>query len=141
MTFWAFVLEVGDRITWSTVFFWLMIFLLGWILFRFEKKTEFRIYQFVTTPDGRADKYSLGYIASLLVGTWGMWYLTTTDKLTEWFWTSYIGAFVLGAALKTGAAVAERVKMAQANNPPPQPVEPDVVAEVKTRTTTSTKKK
>lgn len=121
-----------EKPPWASIIFWGLVLHATYMLRRLERAdTTFRIAQFIMTSDGRADKYSLAYCTVLFVGCWGIWYQATHDGITEWLWTSLIGAFVLGAAIKTGASVAERVKMAQVANPaqpdPPANIEQQVV--------------
>lgn len=75
-----------------------------------RRGNKFFLIDFITDANGRADKYSLGYVLILLVGTWVMYYLTLKDRLTEWFVTAFLGAFVIGSIVKTSASVYERTR-------------------------------
>lgn len=109
--------------TWKEhVVLWSLPLAVAWFviaLCREGKKDDssFKIVHLTTTSEGRGDKYSVAYMAMLLVSVWGVWVMILTDKLTEWMWTTAIGAFVVGAVVKTGAAVAARIKGAPEQDP------------------------
>ena len=71
-------------------------------LFRVDRddRNDFKIIQFVTNPDGTGNSASLAYVAALLVSTWALFYLTTHNRLEEWFFAAYIGMFVGGGVLR-----------------------------------------
>lgn len=101
-----------------------------------RKGNKFFLVDFVTDAAGRADKYSLGYVLILCVGCWVMWYLTLHNRLTEWFVTAFLAAFVVGAIAKTGANVFERTRdaTAAANPAPGTSTETTTVAATTTKT-------
>lgn len=94
------------QVDWITLSFPVLVALALLWVYRIDRDpaNKFKVVQFLSHPDGTADKYALAYVLVLLVGTWGVWYMFVTNRLTEWMWTSFIGAFVLGAAWKTAAS-------------------------------------
>lgn len=95
----------------------LIVGYLCWILWKADRgHSTFRLVHFVTDGYGRGDKYSLGYVLIMVVGTWGLWRLIETNNLTEWYWTALLGAFVLGAIAGTAARLTALV---QGKVPPP----------------------
>lgn len=68
------------------------------VLYRLDhNKSKFRVVQFVSNPDGTADKWSLVFIGAFLVSSWGLWQLIDQKALTEWYWNGYLYAFVISA--------------------------------------------
>ncbi len=76
--------------------------------------STFRLVHLVTDAEGRGSKYAVAYICILIVGCWGVWALLLRNLLTEWFWTSLLGVFLLGAMTGTAANVIARIKGANA---------------------------
>ena len=91
-------------VTWSFPALMVLCCIYLWRLER-KKDNQLQMVDFLTGPQGHGDKYSLAFIAALIVSTWGVWVLVLIDKLSEWYFTAYIGGFVLGSAFKTGAQV------------------------------------
>lgn len=74
--------------------------------------------------EDRPDKYAVAFVMSFLVSTWAMVYLTLHDRLTEWFYTAYLGVYVVGALGKTFAMVS-RDNAAQPTSPATPPAVTD----------------
>ena len=93
-------------VTWSfPILMSLCCLYLWWLERKPISDNKLNMVDFITGPQGHGDKYSLAFIAALIVSTWGMWVLVLLDKLSEWYFSAYIGGFVLGSAFKTGAQV------------------------------------
>ena len=45
---------------------------------------------------GKTSHARIAYFVALVVSTWAFAYLTMQDKLTEWFFVAYMGAWVVG---------------------------------------------
>lgn len=58
--------------------------------------TEIDIADLVTT-NGKLDEPKLTRFVAWIVSTWGFVYLITIDKLTEWYFIGYMGAWVMNA--------------------------------------------
>jgi hypothetical protein len=120
---WAlwFLLSDGTLQPWvSSVIFFGLIGIGGVMLFRLDRDptSTFKFYQFLSNKEGQADKYALGYLFALGVSSWGLWFLISHDRLTEWFWNGYIWAFVVGAA---AVGITKAIKAPQPPNEPPPP--------------------
>jgi len=113
------MIKILDNLDVAGLLFILVALAIGAYLWHIdhEKDNKFYLINFVTDANGRADKYSLGYVLILLVGCWIMFYLAIHDRLTEWFVTSFLGAFVIGAIVKTGANAFERTQKSKADTP------------------------
>jgi len=46
--------------------------------------------------NGKTSHARIAYFVALMVSTWAFTYMTMEDKLTEWFMTIYVGAWVIG---------------------------------------------
>lgn len=100
---------LAGKVDWLGVLFIFLVSAFFIRLMQYEKKKKtFILADFVTDATGRADKYGLGYVLVLLVMTWAMWYLAVHDRLTEWYVTLYVGAFVIGSVSKSWIASNER---------------------------------
>lgn len=95
--FTQFLLEVDWM---GGLFLVLMVTFLMWLR-RLDRKGQIVMAEFLKDANGHADKYALAYVFSMLISTFGFWYLLVHRLLTEWYFTAYIGAFVLGAAAKS----------------------------------------
>lgn len=63
--------------------------------------SKFDFAQAFLDADGKTSMARICTFTALAVSTWALVALVQTDKLTEWFFTIYIGAFVLnGTASK-----------------------------------------
>lgn len=120
---------------WQALLFVALTGLAVFYLFRVDqdKKSAFKVIQFVSNPDGTGNSRSLAYVCSLLVSTWAMFYLTTHNRLEQWFFTAYIGVFVAAGVISQGIGAKERTAALNADRPLPEPVLPE------TTTTTATK--
>ena len=87
---------------WQALLFVALVGAIVACLFRVDRdeRNDFKIIQFVTNADGTGNSASLAYVAVLLVSTWAMFYLTTHNRLEEWFFGAYIGMFVGGGVLR-----------------------------------------
>lgn len=85
-------------------------------LFRLDRDpaNSFKLVQFVANQDGTANSASLGYVAALLVGTWLAWYEAINGRMSEWMLTGYLGAFVLGGAVRALIGSRERIALTPA---------------------------
>jgi hypothetical protein len=99
-----------------------MVVAFFYMLYRIDqdRSNTFKLSGLVVDRHGQADKYAIAYILVLLVGSWAIWYEAGNGRLTEWLVSAVIYAFVLGAAFKTGAAVAEAIKGAKKPDNPPK---------------------
>ena len=104
---------------WQAILFLLGVFFVVLYVFKLDadKSTNFRIVHFITDKDGTGNSASLAYVSALLVSTWAMFYLTTHDRLEDWFFTSYIGVFVGGGVIRAHLGSKERIA-AQQQSPP-----------------------
>jgi hypothetical protein len=101
----------------ATVSLPLLMIFFCYLLWRADRShSTFRIIHFLTDGYGRGDKYSLGYVLIMVVGTWGLWRLIENNNLTEWYWTALLAAFVIGAVAGTTARLTALVRGAK---PPP----------------------
>ncbi len=101
-------------------------------LFRLDRDPgiRFRLVHFITDHDGFGNSASLAYVVALLVSTWALFYLTTHNRLEEWFFAGYIGVFVGGGVLR--AAIGSRERTAALTRPA------GATTETTTRSTTVT---
>lgn len=84
--------------------------------------STFKLVHFVTSDTGRGSVYALGYTVLVLVCAWGIWALIVLDRLTEWYLTAVIFAFVLGTLGSTGMRMVQRLRGA----PDPDPAAGDL---------------
>ena len=71
-------------------------------LFKLDRdpRTKFKLVHFITDKNGHGHSGFLAYVVVLLVSTWAMFYLTTHNRLQEWFFVGYISAFVVGGVAR-----------------------------------------
>ena len=104
--------------------------------------STFRMVDFFTDKDGRADKYSLAYNVILGISVWLTWYLALHDRITEWYITAIIYAFVLGAAWKSGVSfMRDKVTAESQPDPAPPLVQTTEVKQTTTQTVPAEQKK
>jgi hypothetical protein len=75
----------------------LLILLAGLLAYRADRssKSSFRLEDLVLdTKTGLASLSKLGQFTALSVSTWGFAYLTISGHLTEWFYSTYMMAWV-----------------------------------------------
>jgi hypothetical protein len=84
----------------------------AWALWRADRNPahRFRLVQLVSDSRGFGDKYALAYVVAMIIGSWLVWFAAAHNRLTEWLLVGYLGAFVAGAAFKTGASAKERIE-------------------------------
>ena len=56
---------------------------------------KFDFAQAFSDADGKTSMGRICVFVALTVSTWAMVALVQSDKLTEWFYTAYLGAFVV----------------------------------------------
>lgn len=59
----------------------------------------------VDNVTGRVSIEKVGYMTALAVGSWGFIALTLHDKMTEGYFTAYLGVFALARVASSGLAV------------------------------------
>lgn len=106
-----------SRVDWMIVAFYLLGIAIVWSLWTADRgnRSAFKLIHFVTDGYGRGDKYSLAYVVIMLFSVWGLGYLIAHDKLTEWFFTVLVGAFILGAL---GGSAARLTALLKDKKPP-----------------------
>lgn len=60
---------------------------------------KFDFAQAFLGADGKTSMARICTFTALAVSTWALVALVQTDKLTEWFYTAYLGAFVLNGTV------------------------------------------
>ena len=115
---------------------WLFVVLVGAgvaYLFRLDAQPgKFKLVQFVTDSDGRANSGSLAYVTALMVSTWALWYEAQNGRLSEWLFAAYIATFVAGGVWRSSIGAKERIAQINADKPPATPV---TITETNTRET------
>lgn len=106
------------------------------ILYRLDRSSargneKFRAVQFISNPDGTADKWALVFIGAFVVSSWGLWQLIEAKELKEWFFNGYLYAFVIAAlgnkglkawqAIQTGNAESKDAPRHRHGDQPPAP--------------------
>ena len=61
----------------------------------------FRLIDALLGPDGKLSIYKLGQAVALVVSTWGFVILTQQGKLTEWYFSAYMGIWVTAGVVKS----------------------------------------
>lgn len=61
--------------------------------------SKFDFAQAFLDADGKTSMARICTFTALSVSTWALVALVQTDKLTEWFYTAYLGAFVLNGTV------------------------------------------
>lgn len=109
---------------WQALLFVALIGLATLYLIRLDRdpSTPFRLVHFITDRDGVGNSASLAYVVALLVSTWAMFYLTTRNRLEDWFFGAYIGVFVAGGVVR--AHIGSRERAARQHATPPVPPSP-----------------
>lgn len=105
--------------SWVALSFVPIAFLFVLALWRADRseRSTFKLIHFVTNDVGRGSFYALGYVMLLTVCAWGVWALVVLNRLTEWYLTLVIGAFVFGAVAGTVSRLMARMKGAAELNP------------------------
>lgn len=105
---------------WQALLFVALILLAVGYLLRLDRDphTPFKLVHFISDRDGVGNSASLAYVVALLVSTWALFYLTTHNKLQEWFFTGYIGVFVGGGVLRASISSKERIAAQSRQQPP-----------------------
>ena len=96
---------------WQALLFIALIAVAVGYLVRLDRDTgiTFKLVHFITNPDGTGNSASLSYVVALLVSTWMLFYLTTHNRMQEWFFTGYIGVFVGGGVWRANISSKERI--------------------------------
>lgn len=68
----------------------------------------------VDNTSGKISIEKVGYMTSLAIGSWGFVALTLHDKMTEGYFTAYLGVFALARAASSGLSVFKDVKTSEA---------------------------
>jgi hypothetical protein len=68
---------------------------LGYVIHHLNscKNSKF-VFEDLFLKEDKADPEKLILLGAFVASTWALIYLTAQDKLTEWFYTAYIGSFV-----------------------------------------------
>ena len=116
---------------WQALLFIALIALAVGYLIRLDRDDQitFKLVHFISDRDGVGNSASLAYVVALLVSTWALFYLTTHNKLQEWFFAGYIGVFVGGGVWRASISSKERIAAQsqpqhQTPAPPTQPQPP-----------------
>ena len=110
---------------WQALLFIALIALAVGYLIRLDRDENitFKLVHFISDRDGVGNSASLAYVVALLVSTWALFYLTTHNKLQEWFFAGYISVFVGGGVLRAGISSRERIatqsQLQPTTTPPP----------------------
>ena len=81
------------------IVFFLLVVLAGIIAWKatHSERSDFNFTEAFLDQNGKTSHARIAYFVALTCSTWAFVYLTIGDKLTEWFMTIYIGAWVFGA--------------------------------------------
>lgn len=72
---------------------------------------EFRLQQMlVDNVSGMVSIEKVGYMTALAIGSWGFIALTLHDKMTEGYFTAYLGVFALSRVAASGLTVFKETK-------------------------------
>jgi hypothetical protein len=112
LIYWTTRLSLVEFKTWIALSFVPIALLMSYALWAANKdpNSAFKLVHFVTSDTGRGSAFALGYTMLVIVAAWGVWALIVLDKLTEWYMTLVLGAFVIGALGARGTSVFARVK-------------------------------
>ena len=82
------------------------------LLFRWHTDSSgFALQQvLVDGVTGRIAIEKVGYMMSLAIGSWGFAALIQTGKMTEGYFTAYLGVFALSRAVSSGISVVKDIK-------------------------------
>ena len=99
---------------WQALLFVALVLAAVAYLFRMDqdRSINFRLVHFISDRDGFGNSGSLAYVVALLVSTWALFYLTTHNRLEEWFFGGYIGVFVVGGVARNYIGSRERTAAA-----------------------------
>jgi hypothetical protein len=76
-----------------------------------NKALDFHLQQvLVDSVTGKIAIEKVGYMTALAIGTWGFVAMMLKGSMTEWYFTSYMGVFVLGRMVAQGISVARDIK-------------------------------
>lgn len=64
----------------------------------------------VDNVSGKVSIEKVGYISALAIGSWGFVALTLHDKMTEGYFTAYLGVFALSRVASSGLTVFKDTK-------------------------------
>lgn len=107
--------------TWLIVYSLPAIFILLVVALTIESyfgKSTFRLVHLFTDAQGRGSKYAFAYMTILIVGAWGLWYMILSNTLQEWYWSTFLGVFLIGALVGTAAAVKQAMSVDPNSVPP-----------------------
>lgn len=79
----------------------LLVILAGMLAYRASHSVgnKFNLDEAFTDSSGKTSMGRIGIFVALSVSSWGFVYLTLEGKLTEWFMTAFLGAFVLNGGV------------------------------------------
>lgn len=98
----------------------LMIVMVVWSWHR-DKSTDFDLRQvLVDSVTGKMAVEKVGYMVALAISTWGFVTLILRNGMSEWYFTAYIGAFVLARFGAQSLAVWKDSKKKDDPSAPPQ---------------------
>jgi len=87
--------------TWVLIICTVVVLVSAWLWQR-DKKNKFDLLDLVSGDDGKLSLAKTGQLVALLVSTWGFVSLTRADKLSEFYYTTYMIAWA-GANLASKA--------------------------------------
>lgn len=86
----------------------LILVLMSWRISSSASKNpanKFDLGEAFTDDNGKTSMARVSLFVALIVSTWALVSLVITNRLTEWFYMAYLGAFVLNGV---GSKLAER---------------------------------
>jgi len=63
-----------------------------------DQASKFDFAQAFIDADGKTSLWRIGVFVALASSTWSFVYLVLNDKISEWYFTTYMGIWVLGGA-------------------------------------------
>jgi len=75
----------------------ILLVVLAWILAwkATHSNSDFDFSSAFVDRDGKTSMGRIGIFTALICSTWAFVYLVLNDKITEWYFTGYMGAWVL----------------------------------------------
>ena len=108
MTFVATVSELANgtvsflsSVDYSALMVLLMMGLLVALIWNLNRKgnVSFSIDDLLLGGDGKASTSKIALVVALILSSWAFVHLTLNDKLTEWFFVTYMSVWVLNKGL------------------------------------------
>jgi hypothetical protein len=80
-----------------------------------RSNNDFQLQQMlVDNVSGRVSIEKVGYMTALAIGSWGFIALTLSGKMTEGYFTAYLGVFALSRVASSGLTVFKDIKAPEA---------------------------